>query len=174
MLRYSFKLFILSFLLAGCMVTVPSVSQTKVRELSLLLQSLDSTVPQSDAMQLSKDIFHKTKQLTEEFDMTYPPQFHNFLVALGLKEKGLCYHWSDALYLYLSKKHYDSFEFHLIGANVGEYFFEHNALVVVVNEGKIQEGIIIDPWRDSGELYFSKVEDDPAYIWEHRPKRGCL
>ena len=118
MLRYSLKLFILSFLLVGCMVTVPSVPQTKMRELSLLFQSMDSTIPQSEAMQLSKDIFHKTRQLTKEFEMTYPPQFHNFLVTVGLRKKGLCYHWSDALYVYLSQKHYASFEFHLIVANV--------------------------------------------------------
>ena len=174
MLRYCFKLFILSFLFVGCVVSTPSVSQTKMRELSRLFQSLDSTISQSEAMQLSKDIFHKTAQLTKEFEMTYPPQFHNFLVTVGVRKKGLCYHWSDALYVYLSQKHYPSFEFHLIGANVGEYFFEHNALVVVAKGRKIEEGIIIDPWRDSGSLYFSKVEDDPAYIWEHRPKRGCL
>ncbi len=154
-------------------MTVPSVSQNKIRELSLLFQSMDSTIPQSEAIQLSKDIFHKTRQLTEAFEMTYPPQFHNFLVTVGVREKGLCYHWSDALYIYLSKKHYPAFEFHLVGANVGEYFFEHNALVVVVKGGKIKEGIIIDPWRESGELYFSKVEDDPDYVWIHRPTRGC-
>ncbi len=155
------------------MVTVPSVPQTKIKELSQLFQSMDNTITQSEAMRLSKDIFHKTEQLTEEFEMTYPPQFHNFLVTVGVREKGLCYHWSDALYLYFSKKHYPSFEFHLIGANVGEYFFEHNALVVVAKGGKIEEGIVIDPWRDSGELYFSKVKNDPDYTWIHRPIRGC-
>ncbi|MCO4844897.1 MAG: hypothetical protein KC427_02645 [Sulfurovum sp.] len=155
------------------MVTAPSVSQAKVTELSLLFHSLGSTIPQSEAMQLSKDIFHKTQKLTEEFELTSPPVFHNFLVTVGVREKGLCYHWSDALYAYLSQKHYASFEFHLVGANIGEYFYEHNALVVVTKGGKVEEGIIIDPWRDSGELYFSKVKDDSAYTWTHRSKRGC-
>lgn len=174
MLKHYIKLFILSFFLAGCAVTPPSVSETKVTQLSLLLQSLDSGIPQSEAMQLSKDIFHETQKLTEEFELTSPPQFHNFLVTVGAREKGLCYHWSDALYTHLIQKKYTSFEFHLVGANVGEYFFEHNALVVVAKGGKVLEGIIIDPWRDSGELYFSKVEDDSEYAWIHRPKRGCL
>jgi hypothetical protein len=173
MLRHYFKSFIFPFLLVGCAVTAPSVSQTKSEELSQLFTSLDKSIPQSEAMQLSKDIFYKTQQLTEEFKLTSPPQFHNFLVTVGVREKGLCYHWSDALYVYLSQKHYNSFEFHLMGANIGEYFYEHNALVVVAKGGKIEEGIIIDPWRDSGELYFSKVENDTAYRWTHRPKRGC-
>lgn len=155
------------------MVTAPSVSKTKITELSLLFQSLGSTVPQSESIQLSKDIFHKTQKLTEEFELTSPPVFHNFLVTVGVREKGLCYHWSDALYTYLSGKQYASFEFHLVGANIGEYFYEHNALVVVAKGGKVEEGIIIDPWRDSGELYFSKVKDDVEYMWKHRPTRGC-
>ena len=173
MLKYSFKLLLLSFFLIGCAVTSPSTSRTKVEALAELLQSLDITIPQSESVQLSKDIYAKTKQLTKEFEMTSPPQWHNFLVTVGVREKGLCYHWSDALFLHLSAKQYDAFEFHLMGANIGEYFSEHNALVVVAKGGKIQEGVIIDPWRDPGELYFVKVGDDPDYVWHHRPKRGC-
>ncbi len=171
--RYYFKFLILSFFLVGCVVTPPLVSQTKMTQLSLLFQSLGSSIQPSEAMQLSKDIFHQTQKLTKEFELSSPPIFHNFLVNVGLREKGLCYHWSDALYAYLSQKKYTSFEFHLVGANIGEYFFEHNALVVVVKGGKVEEGIIIDPWRNSGELYFSKVEDDSEYQWKHRPTRGC-
>ncbi len=112
MLKHYFKSFILAFFLVGCAVTPPSVSQTKVTELSLLLQSLDSSIPKSEAMRLSQDIFHETQKLTKEFEMTSPPQFHNFLVTVGVREKGLCYHWSDALYVYLSGRGYTSFEFH--------------------------------------------------------------
>jgi hypothetical protein len=173
MLRYCLKFFIISFFFAGCGGNAPVVSETKIEELSHLLQSLDQGISQTEASQLSKDIFHKTRQLTEEFEMTSPPQFHNFLVTVGLRDKGLCYHWSDALYLYLLEKNYDAFEFHLMGANIGEYFYEHNALLVVAKGRKIQEGIIIDPWRNAGELYFSKVGDDPKYTWHHRPIRGC-
>lgn len=173
MLRHYFSLFIISFFLIGCGTKAPTIPQAKIEELSHLLGSLEEGIPQSEAMQLSKDIFYKTEQLSKEFEMTSPPQLHNFLVTVGVREKGLCYHWSDALYLYLSAKQYHSFEFHLMGANIGEYFYEHNALAVVAKGGNIQEGIIIDPWRDPGELYFSKVEDDPEYTWQHRPKRGC-
>ncbi|HEY9190793.1 MAG TPA: hypothetical protein VIM88_07990 [Sulfurovum sp.] len=141
--------------------------------LTILLQSLDSNIPPSEAEQLSKDIFHRTQLLTKEFALTSPPVFHNFLVNVGLRDKGLCFHWSDALYIYLSEKRYASFEFHLAGANIGEYFYEHNALVVVAKGGKVEEGVLIDPWRDSGELFFSTVKNDDAYRWHHRPARGC-
>ncbi len=125
-------------------------------------------------MHLSQDIFYETQKLTKEFELTSPPLFHNTLVNIGLREKGLCYHWSDTLYGYLSQKQYLYFEFHLVGANIGEYFYEHNALVVVVKNGSIEEGILIDPWRNSGKLYFSKVVEDKEYKWKHREERGCL
>jgi len=173
MFRYYLKFFIFAFFFTGCGGNAPMVPQAKIEELSHLLGSLDKGISQKEATQLSKDILYKTRQLTEEFEMISPPQFHNFLVTVGLRDKGLCYHWSDALYLYLLEKNYESFEFHLMGSNIGEYLFEHNALIVVAKGGKIQEGIIIDPWRNSGELYFSKVGDDPKYIWQHRPIRGC-
>jgi hypothetical protein len=174
MFRHLFKFFLLSFFLAGCVVTAPTVSETKMTQLSNLLQSLNRHISQEEARELSKDIFHKTEQLTKEYELTSPPQYHNFLVNVGLRDKGLCYHWSDALYLYLSQKKYASFEFHLMGANIGEYLFEHNVLVVVAKGGRVEDGIIIDPWRDSGELYFSKVSEDTKYKWKHRANRGCL
>ena len=173
MFKHCFKLLALAFLMAGCVVTPSSVPQAEVERLSLLLQSLDSDITHSEAKRLSDDIFHKTQLLTKEFELTSPPVFHNFLVNVRLRDKGLCYHWSDALYAYLSEKGYPSFEFHLAGANIGEYFYEHNALVIVAKGGKVKEGVIIDPWRDSGELYFSLLKSHTEYRWKHRPARGC-
>jgi len=105
--------------------------------------------------------------------MTSPPQWHNFLVNTGLREKGLCHHWSDALYMHLSHKNYASFEFHLMGAHIGEYWSEHNVLLVVAKGRDVQDGIVIDPWRGAGKLYFSAVKEDVSYHWKHRKKRGC-
>ncbi len=143
-------------------------------QLSTLLQSLDKHIPQDETICLSRDIFHEIEKLTKEFALTAPPLFHNSLVNIGLREKGLCYHWSDALYAHFLQKKYPHFEFHLAGANIGEYFGEHNALVIIAKGGALQDGILIDPWRDSGKLYFSKVVKDEKYLWIHRKERGCL
>ena len=160
MFQHLFKLLFLSFFLTGCVTTAPLTPQSNLMQLSLLLGSLDEHISKTEAMQLSRDIFEHTEKLSKEFNMTSPPQWHNFLVNVGIREKGLCYHWSDALYVHLSQKKYPSFEFHLMGANIGEYWSEHNVLVVSEKDGKVEEGIIIDPWRNSGNLYFSKVNDD--------------
>jgi hypothetical protein len=174
MLRHFFKLFIVTFFFVGCVNHTHIAEEDNVVKLSKILHTLTPHEPSSETMQLSRDIFAKTAKLTREFEMTSPPQYHNFLVNVGIKEKGLCYHWSDALYSYVTTQSYPSFEFHLVGANIGEYWSEHNSLVIVAKGGSIDEGIIIDPWRKGGKLYFSKVKDDKKYIWQHRPSRGCL
>ncbi len=173
MCKHFFKLLLISFLLVGCVVTPPLPPKTRITQLSDLLRSLEISIPAKEAKILSEDIFHATTMLTEEFQLTSPPWFHNFLVNVGLREKGLCYHWGDALYVHLLEKKYPHFDFHLVGANIGEYFSEHNALVVVAKGEKIFDGVLIDPWRDSGELYFSRVLVDKKYAWKHRVDR-CL
>jgi len=174
MLRHFFKFVTVTFFFVGCVSHTPTVEEDNVVKLSTLLHTLSPHVTSSETMQLSRDVFAKTAKLTKEFEMTSPPQYHNFLVTIGVREKGLCYHWSDALYNYFTTQNYPSFEFHLVGANIGEYWSEHNSLVIVVKGMPIEEGIIIDPWRKGGKLYFSKVKEDEKYIWRHRPSRGCL
>lgn len=174
MFRHSFKFLIPALLLVGCTVEPPTPSQDKVQRLAVMIQALDSTVPTQEVMRLSRDIFLQTNKLVKQYGLTYPPLWHNTLVNLGLKEKGLCYHWADALYIHLHSKGYEHFEFHLIGSDIGSYLFEHNALAVVKKGQEIEEGIVIDPWRNSGALYFSKIKEDDAYSWSHRADRGCL
>ena len=169
--KYFFKLFFVSLFLLGCSVQIDPPRKSKVLALTQLLESMDSVSSHQEAEQLSKDIFQKTARLTKEFKMISPPQYHNFLVNIGLKEKGLCYHWSDTLYIYFTHKSYPSFTFHLMGANIGEYWTEHNAMVVVAKDLPVEQGIVVDPWRDPGKLYFSKVREDTQYHWKHRPKR---
>jgi len=172
-MRKYYSFFITLFICTACTVQPVEPPKSKVIYLSLLLDSLDSQSNTAESMALSRDIFKKTNQLTKEFQLTSPPLWHNLLVNMGIRQKGLCFHWSDALYLYLKRQHYRGFSFHLVGANIGSYFREHNALVITSKKEKIQEGVLIDPWRNSGELYFSKIENDTTYRWTHRVDRGC-
>jgi hypothetical protein len=173
MLRSFFSFLAFLLLLSGCAQKSAIKQGNEVVVLAQMLHALNTNNAKEAAQQLAYDIFDKTEQLVKEFEFISPPQFHNFLVNVGVKEKGLCYHWSDALYDYLNAKHYEGFEFHLFGANIGEYWSEHNVLVVSAKGGVIEEGVIIDPWRDPGRLFFSKVEEDSAYRWKHRSDRGC-
>ena len=175
MLRY-FSLLLIALFLIGCSVKSSAPVPSRVKHLSHKLQGLDENISLREADYLAWDIYHKTDELTESYALVSPPQFHNFLVNVGVREKGLCYHFSDALYLHLKSQGYKSFDFHLVGANIGEYWREHNALVVVAKGCKsdtciLKKGVLIDAWRDSGEVYYSRVNEDKGYHWKHRSDR---
>ena len=129
---------------------------------------IDIGISKNEADILSKDIFYKSKLLAKEFDLVSPPLWHNFLVNIKVKEKGLCYHWSDSLFVYLKSRGYKEAKFHLIGANIGNYWREHNSLMITTDNLEFKNSIIIDPWRDSGELFFSPIRDDKGYEWKER------
>jgi len=169
--RLSLPALLCAFLLSGCAVKVASPSMKRIEALSSLLMTLDSTIPKEATIQLAKEMFKETQILTKAFEMTSPPQYHNFLVSVGLKKRGLCYHWADALYIHFISRHYHFFSFHLMGAHIGEYWREHNVMAVAAKDTPMQEWIIVDPWREPGKLYFSKVKDDPKYRWRHRVSR---
>ena len=175
MLRYS-SLILLSLFLIGCSVKSSSPAPSNVNRLGQTLQSMDANISQQEADYLAWDIYHKAEELSESYALVSPPQFHNFLVNVGVREKGLCYHFSDALYVHLKSQGYASFDFHLVGANIGEYWSEHNALVVVAKKCRsekciLEHGILIDAWRDSGEVYYARVNEDKGYHWKHRSDR---
>jgi hypothetical protein len=143
------------------------------KRLTELLSTLDSDVPQEEALRLSEDILYRAAQLERSFGRTTSPRMHNFMINLGLKKKGLCYHYADGLYSYLKQRSYPHFDFHLVGAHIGEYWREHNALLITAKNGVTEDGVLIDPWRVQGEVFVSKMKEDKAYRWVHRPERGC-
>jgi hypothetical protein len=171
MFKYLPSLLLLFFV--ACTSTSSPVSQSKVEELTVLLKSLDSSISFKEAKSLSNEIFRETGKLRKKFNPIPQAHFNNFLINTVVKKRGLCYDWSDALYLHFSKKEYASFEFHLLVSHKGKYFYEHNTLAVAAKGGNVLEGIVIDPWRNSGKLYFSKVGEDKKYEWRHRSRRGC-
>ena len=171
MFRDFFKLLLLSFLLTSCSVKPIPVKDSEVERLAVLLEGLDESIDLQTAKQLSQDLFLQTARLTKEFELVSPPWLHNTLVNAGVRDKGLCYHWSDALYLAMKEKAYDGFAFHPAGAHIGEFWREHNVLVITAKGKPFDSGIVVDPWRDSGRLYFARVKEDREYSWVERKDR---
>jgi len=140
-------------------------------QMAELLSTLNGDIPREEARHLSRDILYRAAQLEHSFGRTTSPWMHNLMVDIGLKERGLCYHYADGLYAYLKERSYPHFDFHLVGAHIGEYWREHNALLVTARNGVPEEGVIIDPWRIEGKVFVSRMKEDKAYRWVHRPER---
>ena len=165
MFKYIFSI-VISILIIGCSY-IPSIEKRQ-QELYQLLISLDYHISKNEAKRLSKDIIHFSKQLKENYQPIIEPHFNNFLVNIGLKSHGLCYEWSDSLYIYLLRQHYNGFEFHLVVSDKGKYWSEHNALVIMPKGKNLSQGIVIDLWRDIDDISFIKIPDDKKYQWTIR------
>ena len=162
-------------LLVGCSVKPQLPTSSHIQQLTHRLQSLDPVIPQAESKSLASDLLATTAMLVRHYALTAPPLWHNFLVNIGLRKKGLCYDFSDALFLHLKGGRYPHFAFHLAVANKGAYFKEHNALLITAKGKEVGQGLIVDAWRHSGRLVVVPFGKDEAYRWQHRSERcGCL
>jgi hypothetical protein len=173
---YNFFLFVLlGILFSGCSAKAPLhpqpvfENQKKQRVIALehLLLSLSEDVDQKEANMLAKDSITYAYTLSQKYELVWPPLLHNTLVNMGLKDRGLCYQWADDLLAHLLLGTYQSFDFYLGVSSPGR-FFEHNTLVVSAKRAGFQQGVVLDPWRDSGKLFFIRVNDDSKYKWKQR------
>ena len=165
---YLVSLFFLLFLM-GCAVKTPPLEQRQAKVVALknMLLHLDSNVDVYEAEDLAQSSINYSYLLAQKYNAIDSPWLQNSLVNIGLKKRGLCYEWAEDLLRYLVEKEYKTLEFHTVGANIG-YLNEHNALSVSLKGEGINNSILLDAWRKSGNLYFKKIREDKKYKWKER------
>lgn len=151
--------FLLAFFLSAC-GNQPAINPDS---LAIQLQTLDKRLDTKQAQSISINVLAVSKEIKEEFDPLPFPWFNNLLVNVGLKEKGLCWEYRDALLLKLKPK-VAPLTLLPVVANINK-LNEHNAVVIASKDTKFQDTLLVDLWRKSGELYIIKVSDDRKYKW---------
>jgi hypothetical protein len=154
----------------GCAGTGPVVDQAEPRpdrtaELWGELDELGDRADPEEARRLADAAMAESARLAAEYRMTRPALWNNILVNVGLKQRGLCWHWTEDLLAALRRLELRSYELHWGTANRGRIFREHNSVIVTARGGALENGIVLDPWRDSGTLHFVVVSED-RYPWE--------
>jgi hypothetical protein len=91
------------------------------------------------------------------------------LVRIGLKDRGLCHHWTTDLMEQLELLELKTYQLYWGVAHRGSELREHNSVVVAAKGQRFEEGIVLDPWRNSGELHWTPVKND-RYPWKERPR----
>ena len=169
MFLYGFRLFLLLWLLSGCAVKVasPQERETRVHQLTKILLAQSSKISRVEAEDVAKRSVFFAEDLSRQYKLVSPPLWHNTLVNVGLKKRGLCYEWANDMWTYLHRKVYKSLKIYYIGANIGTYF-EHNALSISAKGEDLNHSVIIDAWRDSGRLFFIELKKDKKYEWRER------
>ncbi len=170
----SFRLLpLLLCLLAGCATSTavtelpPSAERQRIGELQLAIIELGDDVDIDEARQAAKIAISYSLQLAREYEITDPPLVHNVLVNLGAKPRGLCVDWTYDLLTRLQQERFQSLELHWGIANYESLFrIEHSTVIISARGDSMQQGLVLDPWRYGGRLFWAETLQDPDYSWQ--------
>jgi len=140
----------------------------KVKQLEQELSALSQTTDRAEARRVAETALRESAVLAEEYQLIQPAVAHNLMVALGIKNRGLCYHWTEDLMKRLQALELKSFQLHWGVAYRGSELREHNCVVITARAQDFFQGIVLDPWRNSGRLYWARITKD-GYPWKALP-----
>lgn len=149
--------------LTGCVHVPPPATEAQIKSLKMALVGLNPRVSEQDAAIVATLAYDYPRELARQYQLVRPPLWHNLLINLHLKKRGLCYHWAEDLAVKLQSTGTGSLELHWGVARAGSWR-EHNTVVVTAPDQPFNAGIILDPWRHSGKLFWGSVTND-VYPW---------
>jgi hypothetical protein len=145
------------------------VNWETIASLQTDLATLNGRTNLVEAGQVARTAIIYASYLAEEYELVRPAILHNLLVRTGLKDRGLCHHWTVDLMKRLQILELKSYQLYWGVAHRGSELREHNSVVITASGQRFDEGIVLDPWRKSGELYWTFVKND-RYPWKERPR----
>lgn len=153
--------------MAGCSARLARLKgglEESIPPLATRLAALSPSVRHDEARQTARIASEHSLELAQSYRVVRPPALHNALVNLGVKRRGLCHHWTADLFTELRSHRFASLEVRWGIARAGT-LREHNAIVITARGDMFENGIVLDPWRQSGRLHWCEVKQD-SYPWE--------
>ena len=156
-------------LLGGCATQPDGPPPAAAREVAALAASIRALGPEVDpaeAERAAQVAYAETARLARAYGITDPPLIHNAKVNLGLRPRGLCWHWADDLGARMRAESFRTLDLHQAVANADNPFrLEHSTLVVSARGDSLFEGVVLDPWRMGGVLHWAPTRADTDYAW---------
>ncbi|MCU0605669.1 MAG: hypothetical protein MUC33_23775 [Desulfobacterales bacterium] len=143
--------------------------ETRIATLQASLKDLGPATDPDEARRVAYTAVADSLKLAEDYRVATPALWHNLLIQMGVRERGLCYHWTEDLMKRLQALDLKSYQLHWGVAHKGSDLREHNSVVVTARNQPFDTGLVLDPWRNSGELAWAAVRQD-EYPWEPLPR----
>jgi uncharacterized protein YceK len=144
---------------------ITSAEQSKISALKKAIMSLGSHIDPQEAHFVAREGVMYPMVLSNQYGLVSPPLLQNVLVNYGYRKNGLCWQWTRDMGKQLGKKPLKTLDFHHAVAFRRNYWKEHSTLVVTAKGKTVPDGIVLDPWRNSGNLYWNFVQRDAKYPW---------
>ena len=164
----------LAILLLPACATVPAEApaavdsdRQRITRLNRNILALGDRIDPREARLAATVAVRYSRELAQRYRISGSAIAHNLKVNLGIRERGLCIHWTEDLLARLQQEHFQSLDLHWAIANYENAFrLEHSTVVISVRGGTIYQGLVLDPWRNAGDLYWSPTLADSRYPWQ--------
>ena len=147
-----------------CANTGRADDSKSIKNLRDALVALAPDVDPAEAELLSATAHNTARRLAREWHVVPPAQFQNFLIHIGRRQWGYCFHWARGIGEELKKLPLKTLVLHW-GASDPSTLSESNCLVVTARGQPFHDGYVIDAWRGAGRLYWWPVKKD-TYAWK--------
>jgi len=140
-----------------------------VVELTRAIQALGPEVDAEEAARAARIAYEHSYTLALQYQITDPPLVHNTKVNMGIKPRGLCWHWAEDIETRLAQEDFQTLDLHRAIANHDKPLrIEHSTTIVTRAGDGMFDGIVVDPWRLGGVLTWVHTDEDPDYDWVAR------
>ena len=165
----------LAFLFSGCTAarrSLPADEAAISSKVAVLQGRLAGLAPLPDpveARRAAETAVTFSLRLADAYRVVPPARWHNLLIQMGIRERGLCFHWTEDLMKRLQELGLSSLDLHWGVAHRGSDLREHNSVVITAAGQPFETGLVLDPWRQSGDLFWARVDRD-VYPWVPLPR----
>ncbi|MDX1742736.1 MAG: hypothetical protein R3186_03965 [Ruegeria sp.] len=164
-----FLVAVLAFATLGACASPPPSTGDEVQQLANKILSLGPDIDPEEASRASRIAYSYTAQLVQEYEITDPPLIHNAKVNKGLRPRGLCWHWAEDIERRLKQENFQTLELHRAIANADNPFrIDHSTAIISRRGESLYDGVVLDPWRYGGVLFWSPLVEDTKYEWVPR------
>ena len=147
----------------------PSPSADEIAALRVAFAELGPEVDEAEAARAAQIAYFYPLELARRYMIEDAPVVHNMKVNRGLKPRGLCYEWADDMEARLAAEGFQTLALHRAIATPSQPFqLEHSTVIVSRMGDGWRDGLVLDPWRYGGRLFWARVSDDRRYNWRHR------
>jgi hypothetical protein len=150
------------FVFALCTTAVWARDERSIRELRDALVALGPGVDPAEAELLSVTVHTMSRDLARQYRVVLNPNFQNFLINIGARQRGYCAHYVRDIGTRLREFKFKTLVLHW-GAYDAKGPDESNCLVVTARHQHFEDGIVLDAWRWGGRLFWSPVKKDHEY-----------
>lgn len=135
-----------------------------IRRFREAIVKLAPYVDPAEAGVVSETAHHTARRLQKEWRVAPLANFQNFLIHIGARQRGFCFHWAHDIGAELRKLPLKTLELHWAEAYPNTRL-EHNVVIVTARGQPYSTGYIIDGWRAAGRLLWWPVLKD-EYPWK--------